>query len=796
MKVRFLNILFVFLIISVSSCNYYTHRTYVKTEIKEDEDPEPQYDVSLDENYQNFVEFMFMGNRSEAFGTYFNKFFTAQEDYSAAMTEYTASFIANYNPRIDSLNVLPPVPQGAKDKFTKVIERCSKIIQFNKNTRYIDDAVLLIGKSYYNQQEYLQAERKFGEFLSKLTSSKLYDEAILYLGRTKMKLGKSIEAETILKNLLENTKDNEIKSDIYSELAIYSASKRNYNEAITFFEKSIEETKDKEKKAGKQYIIGKIYILLAPEKAVDMYDKVIKNTSNFDLDFYGQYNKCIALNKTGRSKEAFDYSKKLAKDYRDYPELKQLSEDENANALFLLKQYKEAFSKSFQIIYDYPSSKAAADCYYYIAIYYENVKKDYLNAAINYKKVRNTSTASEYYQTADTKFNMFDKYFTYLAEISDTLKTEIPDENPDFQNYNNEKSKEKGEEIKGKLPGEQPSFPGKEGKGGSGGFKDSTEIKKETSPKESELKKETLPKEIKKDTLPKYPDTSNNIKPLDSLLNKKDSIENKQPVVNLDSIMQIKMKKRFNAYFSMAELFIYSFNIIDSAIYYLKYIVDNDTNRNLKPKAMYMLSSLYKSKGMNEIADELLNKIISDYPLMELANEARKLMGIPVVEIAKDEADAEYIDAMQKAVTGKHSEALSILKDIPVKHPASSLNPKAIYAVAYIYENYLKNKDSAYVYYKMLKEKHPGSIYAANIDGKIESYAPPSEKKDDKTPLDSLKKDIGLDSLKTLGDSLKTFGDSLKTIQDTTIKKDSTIIPTPKPEIPSDSVKTKSENSN
>jgi len=136
----------------LASCNYTTHRTLSKTTVSDTsstEGPEPDYSVTLNDDYQDFVSFMFMGNRSESFGTFFNKFFTANEDYDEALKEYKLTAIATYNRRLDSLNITPPVSQSTKDKLTKVIEGCSKVIQFNKSTKYLDDAVLLIGKSYF-----------------------------------------------------------------------------------------------------------------------------------------------------------------------------------------------------------------------------------------------------------------------------------------------------------------------------------------------------------------------------------------------------------------------------------------------------------------------------------------------------------------------------------------------------------------------------------------------------------------------------------------------------------------------
>src|SRR5690606_11474253 len=107
--------------------------------------------------------------------------------------------------RLDSLNINANLSAEGKEQLNEVIEGASKVIQYRKSSRFIDDAVLLIGKSYYYLNDFLQAERKFNEFLSKLSMSELKDEATLFLGKTKMKLGQTQEAETLLKSVIANS---------------------------------------------------------------------------------------------------------------------------------------------------------------------------------------------------------------------------------------------------------------------------------------------------------------------------------------------------------------------------------------------------------------------------------------------------------------------------------------------------------------------------------------------------------------------------------------------------------------
>lgn len=715
MKLKILSVLLIISALFIAGCAHMSHRTYTKTEVSVDEDPEPVYEITLDEKYQNFVDFMFAGNRSESFGTFFNKYYMAEVDYDEGMKEYRAGYVANYKPSLDSLDKVPAVSSTAKEKFNLVIERCSKIIQYNKNTRFLDDAVLLIGKSYFYMQDYLQAERKFNEFLSKLTKSDLSDEAILYLGKTKMKLRNKSEGELILNNLLEKTDDDEIKSEITEELAINALSNRDIKTAADFFKKSVDYTDDDEKKASKQYTLAKIFLLSDIPNSIEEYDKVIKNTSEFDLTFYAELNKGIALIKLKKYSAAQELLTDLGKDYRDYPDLKQQADLELANTYFYLGKYSEALTKYYDLIIEFPGTKSGSEAYYYMGKYYEDIKKDYFNALINYKKAAQ-GPISELVTISTKKYNNLDRYFTLLAEMQDTLKADIPDDNPELEKYRQLKLEEEGIESGKTEPKFEDPKQGQEGKGFSSGVRDTTftdslknKVRNKINIDDSGEGVDTLIKkqEEVKDTV--ITDTSG--------INSYENLINAQQIE--DSINNAKKDKMLNAYFNMAELFAFNMGIEDSAIVYLEYLISEDTSSYRKPRAMYMLSTLYRGKKQDDKANLLLNNIIEQFPKTELANESRKILGLNLIEIETDTAGVLYKDAVSHINSGNLTAAINNLKEIFEKYVQSKVAPKSLFTLGWIYEHHYLNKDSAYYFYKFLKDRYPFSEYSIAVDSKL-----------------------------------------------------------------------------
>ncbi len=96
--------------------------------------------------------------------SYFNTYYNAQRLYGEAEDEVWSLpdlqkmgrnyYLAQFN-----------ISQTTRGKFTQVVEKCSKLLQYHPNSSFVDDALIMIGMSYFYEGENLQAERKFRELI-------------------------------------------------------------------------------------------------------------------------------------------------------------------------------------------------------------------------------------------------------------------------------------------------------------------------------------------------------------------------------------------------------------------------------------------------------------------------------------------------------------------------------------------------------------------------------------------------------------------------------------------------------
>lgn len=99
---------------------------------------------------------------------YYNTFYNAKTDYNSAMESKKNS----------------PNQKAPPNLLNKVIEKCGKVIKYYPKSRWVDDAIMLMGKAYLEKGEYDKALRKFEELCIYYPKSPFVEEARYLIGVT------------------------------------------------------------------------------------------------------------------------------------------------------------------------------------------------------------------------------------------------------------------------------------------------------------------------------------------------------------------------------------------------------------------------------------------------------------------------------------------------------------------------------------------------------------------------------------------------------------------------------------
>lgn len=706
----FLTILFMSAAVFMQSCSTFNYKTYDEKANENIDDPEPDYQLTLSDDFQNYTNFMFIGNRVENFGTYFNTFFNAKENYYDAYNDYIDRTLANYGQSIDSVTITASLSQESIDKFNKAIEKASKVIQFHKSSAFMDQAVLMAGKCYYFLGDNIKAERKFSEFISKLSNSKYYDEAVLYYAKTQLRLNNVNDALDKIEDLTKNSKDNSIKAQAYQSIAEYYLSLKDYESAIINFNKSIDLSSDEEFKAQMQFLIASVVAQSDPKKAPAEFNKVLNFRPKYEIEYLAKYNSLKYSILSNDKSAILTSAEKLQVKYKDVPEYVSQVEYMKGKYYTQKNDYTNALTYYDNVILTYPKSQPSSDASFDIAQYYEKQKNDYLNAFRFYRFSTEESSSGHNALTAAAKVKTYKRYFELKSLITGKLI------NTDYDSTFIGKQLNKNQDG---TPSDKGTENGNKNNNGDNGNTGQHNGKPGGEPGSLNNL---------------FPNTQANlfIMPADSLV---------------DSTA-IKNEAITKAKFELAELFFYDLQRPDSCEYYLSSALDQSKNYDFKSKVLFAMADLYKSTGQIAKSDEVLNRILKEYPLSPVVNDTRKLLNLGINDdVSEGAADSLYFDAENKFVKKDYPEALDGFKSIINNYKDSKYTDKSIYAAGWIYENVMFKPDSAYIYYSEIVASYPKSEIAAAVFEKVDEYknAAGSHLNDtSSTAKDSAGKRIGL----------------------------------------------------
>ncbi|MBN1638026.1 MAG: hypothetical protein JW866_03605, partial [Ignavibacteriales bacterium] len=597
----------------------------------------------------------------EDFTTYFNTYFNAEESFLQAEEIIKAQKKDLFEFREDK------PPQNTFQPLQKVIEKCSKILQFNAESSYFDDALLLIGKAFYYRQEYLKAQRKFQELLT-ITDSDLKLESKLWLGKTELHLRNHEEGKGLLAQVQEEAieqDEEKILTQAFISQISFELFNENYSVATDLIENLLEVSSDDVLNATIAYELGKLYLKLEDyESASNAFLKVSDYSPDFETEFYS----LLEYAKIKKILGDYDVAFELLEDLRSksrYKEFQDEVELEIALVHYKMDEIEETIVKLIQIDSTYKKTESVGRARYLMGEIFDN-RLDFDSAKFFYDKVVNTDASNELKTTAKSRSIKIDKYFLIRDKIS---AQDLQLSYVIYPETFNRDSLKYIEYVK----------------------LDSVYKAEVQNNPENILLKNNPPKQVKKPV---------------------------KPTISADSILVLKS----NVLYELANYFYIDMDVPDSAIYYYNEIKENYKNSIYYPNALYALAGYYESIGHNDEANTLYSEIYDDFKESKIINEVAKKIGKPEIVAEVDLASKLFLEAEEIYLSSNYENAIDKFYEIYSNYPKSDYAAKSLYTIGWIYENELEMPDSAGSIYKLLAEKFKDSQYAKASNLKLSGY--------------------------------------------------------------------------
>ncbi len=626
-------------------------------------------------------------------GAYFNTFYNAKKSFEAGEKKRVKILEAEKK-RQTSVNNRGRTQRRSAPRiqeYTKAIEKASKVLELYPKSKYIDDALMIIGKSFFYQQEYIKAQRKFNELLTAFPNSEYAPEARLLLGKTLLALGQYDKAEEQFTNLLLDKKNKKYFADARLELGDMYFQQKLYDQAVKQYEKTINKIKDKEVRTKAQIRIGECYLQLGNyKKAAAAFLRVRKFKPDVELRYQAELKYAFSLRKLGQQEKALDvYNKLLKLTLTNYES--GTVRLQTALTFEEMNDQKNAVRTFHDIIDNYPKTAAAAEAYYYLGLYELNHNRDFEMALEDFQKAEKEYPNSEFKKEIRKKIDDIKK----LNELEDMIWAL---EDAYDRKVNNI-------------------------------FDDSDTLLVLSGSRESAADSAALDSalaaahrdSVRADSLRKLGIFPSETERSDSLL----TPEQQRAKARLDSLRQARLKRQkglkipknpedirkmlVQKDLQLAELYYFQLDIPDSALQeYQRLIVNFPENPNV-PKALYTMAYIYQNDfGDTVRADSLYRRIVQDFPKTQFAKEARRILKLPPIEDVNLEAENLFLKAERLNFDEKKpDEAIQVYEKVWEKYPKSPYAPKALYAIAWIYANELNRGQEALKSYQLLADKFP-----------------------------------------------------------------------------------------
>ena len=641
------------------------------------------------------------------FTTYFNRYYNTKVLFEKA----EAQILAQKKDLFDTEELL--VPGIATQSLTNVIKDASKILQFNSDTKYVDDALMILGKSFYYQGNYQKALRKFEELISTQNESDLILEAKLWIAKTELKLKMESQSLSSFATLIQDAiteSESEIIQDAYIEVISYYIKQEDYNSAIKSVNDFLKVSEDEDINSRVLYELGKLYNYNNDYvNAENTFLKAIDLSSDYNIIYHSKIELAKSYRNNNKLTEAFSLLDEMNSEDKN---AENFAEIELEKGLTYLKQnnVKEAENILVKVDTTYPNTLSSAIAKYKLGEINEKEFRNFEKAKMYYQRAGFSTLPIELKDNNSKKLSIFNNYFKLVDGIN-LFKRQIdyindPDEFlKDSLVYYKQKEIERERLLSANnLPtNTNINIPNNVIKNNQ----NNTNIQPELTDKEKN--------KFNKDPKLNANKTTNTTSSVN--LNKVVTPPIR-PTVSADSLKELIL----NYQFELGTLFATEFNLPDSVYKYFNYILTNFPNSRFQTQSLFALGNYYLTTGDTLKADSLFLDIYTNHKSERIVNSAALILNKPIIDFDYDPAKELYNKAEEKLEKGDYNIAIKEFLDIYKNNTESDYAPKALYAIGWTLENNLSNPDSAASIFNKITREYPRSVYANALVDKVSIY--------------------------------------------------------------------------
>lgn len=316
------------------------------------------------------------------------------------------------------------------DLYEKAIDKSLKVVEHYPNSKYYDDALFVLGASYFYLKRYVASERRLRELLANYGDSEYAKEAELYLAKVKLERQDEEEAMAIFERVFGADFKKSFKGEAAVALGNYHFENGNFGQARTFFQALRDSLgDDRDKCAAQQMIADSYFNDFKFSDALGSYLQMLGMEPDKKQKYSALYGAAMSSFRLMKIEDGLDYLRTLAGDevYFDSVGVIRLRMAEgyeyDEDMLLAEDIYREVLEQE-------ANSKVAAEAAYRLGLMYQFEYDDLPQAKEFYDQTVKLSRASEFGQDALTRSADIGKIETFKRTLTmdSTTTQEMIDE--------------------------------------------------------------------------------------------------------------------------------------------------------------------------------------------------------------------------------------------------------------------------------------------------------------------------------------------------------------------------------
>lgn len=681
-----------------------------------------------------------MGRQYQDFTAYYNTFYNANKAFEDGLESITQS-----NQEVDRTRYLSifPEPQSASNtqSFERAIDKSANLLREDPNSKWVDDALLLIGRSYFYQENYVGAAQKFREVIA--LESELEGEARFRLARTLIVTERYPEASEVLGAALDGTEDygtwtarmHLVRGELYVR-------QERWEEAERALQQGIQRDLPGDVAGRAAFLLGQVRETQEKyEEAHAAYQQVPAYSPSYEVEFAAQLSAIELKGRLGNSDEAFEQLRALERDDKNYEKRGEL-------ALVRARLYRtqEQFDKATQALLDMLRDREGASgriqgrLHYELATLYRDAYENFSRGAAHFDTAATSlgrpssqggqgqSSESQRPPWAPSDAGKQADQFLGLADRSgavarmDSLLRLGRMSEAEFQSYLDQVRKQRQAQQQARAQegsSQQSQFQSRVRQ--QGRPSQETDVAAETGSSEAGFLFHKDPTRVREGQR-QFQQTWGDRPRVDNWRRRAAIRESSAPVASAeedspqedpqassveasetsaeagidvsevprDSTSQAQMEAdRAVAQYELANSLFRAAGRPDSAATWYRRIVEENSTHPVAKQALYALAEAHRAQGDTAVARQTYRRVIEEYPGTSYADRARERLGEAPSEDETEGVDARADSAYAHAYTtwqeGNPEAALDDFLSVAKTYPETAAAPRALLAAGILY---------------------------------------------------------------------------------------------------------------